>query len=1059
MPKWSLAQSNAINHVGKNIVVSASAGSGKTAVLTARMVKRITQDRISVDKLLAMTFTDAAAAEMKNRLYSGLNEVLLTTDDEELKTYCINQCTLLSDAMICTIHSFCLNVISENYFVLHLSNNQISHIFSDEEMRVIQNEAMEYTLSTLKQKNAALFNHVSNYFDNRPDSFENLKAALIKISNAALNQSDIEAFFDNILTKAIKNHYELDPLIKEYLFLGIMIDIVAIKERLNEILQLYSSEGVEDAVLQNVELKLKHIAVIVEAINNENYREFIRTLHGLAKVKSITSKEKKADYVNKKITVVNKRLQKLIAQYFEEDTLLNDNKDLYPIVEFLVKGSRLYLNNLDIIKKQNEGINFSDMEQLAYKILLANDNQVAKKYQERFDEILVDEFQDTNEFQNAMIELISRGNNLFRVGDIKQSIYRFRGAKPAIMSSLMKRNDEHNELIVLGHNYRSNKSVVEFNNALFNKMMNIPYLNNEFSDYDHAEIGTLAQDDHYALPVEFIKIIDDEDQETSDVKQIRANALILAQKILDLKHTSEFVRWSDYCVLVRSHELKKDLCYVFDELNIPYSTTVNSGLYNAYAVQICISYLQMLVDNTSDIDTVAVLSNLYLYQDEDLVTLRFNKNKRSYFNTVTEIDKKFEQDYINIKNCYHNLGIAATVNEILKINDFYWLKTNNQERANIDLFMQRVISFEESSSNLTIFLQQIQNSLDVKSNTAVSASKNEDVVQITTVHQSKGLQYPVVFFWSNNRTTINETRENVLVDDLLGLGLSHLRFPYRYKRDTLTQLAIKTKVTLEEFEENVRLYYVALTRAQKLALIVGSVSDSYSPDPLSLTTFFDKKGSTDLILSSMSEINTNAYCETTIQSNYTSSHQAQKQPLATYAIPSYTYKRPSNNLKLSSPSLLKQKRFQPLNYKTTSGSDYGTRIHKLIELLPTLPWTKDLILSIDNSCKDYDIQRLLNLAKQPLFIKCYQGIVEKEFSFAVENNDEIIHGYIDFISILEEEVIIIDFKSDVVDTVETLRISYLDQMQAYSTSIKLVYPNKKITVYLYSLRLDQFIAI
>ncbi len=1060
MPNWSESQIRAINNVGKNIVVSASAGSGKTAVLTARMVKRITQDRIPVNKLLAMTFTDAAASEMKNRLYNGLNEIIVTTNDEELKQYCIEQCATLKNAMICTIHSFCLSVIQENYFVINLSANLIKHIFSDEEMQLIQDEAIDKTLDDLISKDANAFNIVSSYFDSRFDSFENLKKTIIKISNVALNQQDKNQFFKLILDKAKLNNYnQLDPEISHYLFIRFNIEIQQIKDELEDCYNVAVIEQAEDTVLNNLTLKINHINNILDAVNTHNYRQFIHRLHSFAQVKSINTKIESAKIINKRISALNKTLQKMIAENFDEETFAKDNHFLYPIVQFLVESCNNYLINLDEIKLFYRGINFSDMEHIAYKILIANNYEVAKKYQKRFDEILVDEFQDTNDFQNSMIEMISRGNNIFRVGDIKQSIYRFRGAKPQIMNSLMKCNDETNEVIVLHHNYRSNKSIVEFNNLLFQQLMNISSLNNEFTDNDLAQVGLSSQDDNYSLPVQFIKVLKTKDSSDDNVKQVKANALILANKILDMINTTEFNKWSDYCILVRSHETKNDIRYVFDSLNIPYTTTVNSGLYNTFAVRICLSYLRLIVDYSNDIACVSVLTGLYNYSDEQLAKIHLTRNKSSFFKTVCLLDEQFKNSFEHIRQTSIEFGISSTIKEIIKINGFYWNHLNNQERANVDLFIQRVLNFETDNSNISIFLTQVDSSLDTKSSTAVSASKNDNVVQITTIHQSKGLQFPVVFFWSSSRTTINDDKESCLVDDKLGLGLHHIELPYRYKRPTLQQLAIKTKNTLEEFAENVRLYYVALTRAQKLGIILDSVSEDYMPSNLSLATFFKKKGSTDLILSTMNSISTVSYEEIFIDDSYSSSYVSKNEPQFSYQIPFYKHLHFNQETELSTPSNVKSSPLNTLHYNANKGSQYGTKLHKYIEVLPDKLWNEQLIKEVINEINQSDLQALLRLNQQPLFIEANKGKVTKEFAFAVKSETTITHGYIDFISIFDDKVLIIDFKSDSIKSSSELVEKYREQLNSYKECVRIIFPNKAVETYLYSFSINQFIQI
>ena len=248
MPEWSAAQKEAINSTGNNIVVSASAGSGKTAVLTARMVKRIAQDRIPVERLLAMTFTDAAASEMKNRLYAGLDEEKEKTEDEELKEYLQQQCALMGSAKICTIHSFCLDVIKENYFMIGLSLNQIAHIFSEDEMQMIKNEVMEKTLQIMAQKDEKQFDCAANYFSGRPDDFKPLRETIEKIVNTALNLPDPEPFFDNALKKyqPLKSFDEMDSEIMDYVFIKLKLEANELSSQLKRLIEICVAEQLDE---------------------------------------------------------------------------------------------------------------------------------------------------------------------------------------------------------------------------------------------------------------------------------------------------------------------------------------------------------------------------------------------------------------------------------------------------------------------------------------------------------------------------------------------------------------------------------------------------------------------------------------------------------------------------------------------------------------------------------------------------------------------------------------------------------------------------------------------
>lgn len=1055
MPIWSAAQKEAIDSVEKNIVVSASAGSGKTAVLTARMVKRIAQDRIPVENLLAMTFTDAAASEMKNRLHAGLDKEKEETTDEELKEYLTQQCAMMGSAKICTIHSFCLDVIKENYFVIGLSPNRIAHIFSEDEMIAIKQRVMKEVFQFMAKDDLEEFKEVAAYFSSRPDDFTALKDTIEKIVNAASNFPDPEPFFNNILMKyrPIQRFSEMDDEIMNYVFLKISIEANQIVNDLNELQNICNYVGADDEACEQVKLKLEKLNMIFEAIQHRDYPECVRIIRNSATSPLKNLKDEDYKRIRKSI---NDRFQKMVENYFDADELFYDNEHLFNIVEFLVFASKLYIELLEEAKKEAEGLDFSDMEHLAYKILSAQDGLVAKKYQRRFDEILVDEFQDTNEFQNAMIEMISRGNNIFRVGDIKQSIYRFRGAKPQIMADLMK-DEENSKTIVLRHNYRSNRSVVEFNNVLFNLLMNVNGLNNEFTEDDFAQIGTPSQDDQGAYPVEFLEIHSmDEKNKDERMKEVSPKARVLANKILDMKNTTEFTHWRDYCVLVRSHAIKDEIRFVFDQMNIPYTTTLKTGFYKAPSIVVLVAWLKLLIDCSDDISCITVLTGVYGYSDEDCALYQLERNRNTFFHAVASKDEKFKNDYELLKKCERKEGFCAALRKMLQINDFYWKQLDNQERANVDLFMSKAIDAEEVSGNLESFLIQIEACLDQPSSTAISASRNDDVVQITTIHQSKGLQYPVVFFWSGSRTVINDEINACMVDEKLGLGLFHVSKPYRFKRATLQRMAISMKNALEEFEENVRLYYVALTRAQKVGIILDKISSDYVESSLSLSTFFNKKGSTDLILSAL-KYEENILKRTLVPDDYQSQYKAEQKEVVYQELPVYKQKNEAVEYSFETPSSLEERALMPLTFRVFNGTQRGSRMHKAVEKLSSSAWTMDKIKEVCPELRKDEVQQLYELGNNDLFIALNNQEVKKEFSFAIKKEEKIVHGFVDFLAVDEDCFTVVDFKSDRNATEEELIERYSAQLVAYEENLKVLYPNKQSRKMIYSFSLGKFI--
>ncbi|MBR5207950.1 MAG: UvrD-helicase domain-containing protein, partial [Erysipelotrichaceae bacterium] len=467
-------------------------------------------------------------------------------------------------------------------------------------------------------------------------------------------------------------------------------------------------------------------------------------------------------------------------------------------------------------------------------------------------DILVDEFQDTNDVQNTIIELISRGNNIFRVGDIKQSIYRFRGARPQIMRDLILTTDGSQEIIFLSENYRSCKSIVEFNNYLFDVLMNIHGLSQSYTDSDWVSIGTTGQDDHNEFPVEFHALSYTKTEEDEDLGDLKAD--YISRQILSMRQSTQFTKWSDYCVLVRSHAVKDKLRYSFDKYGIPNSMAVKSGFYKSVSLQEIIAFFKLLNNPHDDLSMVTLLtSSMFKMSFEMCSKIRIENRNRSYYDALKALKSDIIEHYHHVKETYHQSGLFYAFKAMMEINDYYFM-LSVQEKTNLDLFADRIYDFEQKNGSSLIqylnFLAQIE---DQPTSEAISSSTLDDVVRIMTVHQSKGLQFPVVFFWSTSGTRIMDNLEKCMIDSQLGLGLMHLSQPYRIKRPTLQRMALEHKNTLEEFEENIRLLYVATTRPQKKLIMVDQVKDTYQTSAANLAMLSAKRGFTDMLLSGMEQ--------------------------------------------------------------------------------------------------------------------------------------------------------------------------------------------------------------
>ena len=1054
--RWSPNQQKAIDTIGRNVVVSASAGAGKTAVLTARLTKRVAKDHVPVTSILAMTFTEAAAAEMKNRLFSSLSKLLQDEQDETQRQYLLDQLVLLGSAHVSTIHSFCLSLIKENYFMINLDPKTASNILSDDECAQLKEVAWNKAFDTMLKTKENAFIELCDYFSGRSDDYESLKSSALKLALVLSESEDCEETtlrFKDYL-KPVRTLSEIHPEMMDAFMEACRSYALCIENALDEALELIEKNHFKvDAFESSVRLRKDKLVPLQDALAEKNYTEIYRIIRNSCESPlGRVTKEEDLKPVRKKIMEL---CNEAVGFLIPEDQLIRSINEMVSHGHTLIDLAGLINQNYAQEKLNRQAMDFSDMEQFALKILLADNKRTAKKIQRQFIDILVDEFQDTNDVQNTIIELISRGNNIFRVGDIKQSIYRFRGARPQIMRDLIQTTDGSQEIIFLSENYRSCKSIVEFNNYLFDVLMNIHGLSQSYTDSDWVSIGTDGQDDHNEYPVEFHALSYVKTEEDEDLGDLKAD--YISRQILSMKQNTKFTKWSDYCVLVRSHAVKDKLRYSFDKYGIPNSMAVKSGFYKSVSLQEIIAFFRLLNNPHDDLSMVTLMtSSMFKMSFETCSKIRIENRNRSYYDALSALNSDILEHYNHVKDRYHSSGLFHAFKAMMEINDYYFMLPV-QEKTNLDLFADRLYDFEQKNgSSLIQYLNFIAQIEDQPTSEAISSSTLDDVVRIMTVHQSKGLQFPVVFFWSTSGTHIMDNLEKCMIDSKLGLGMMHLSQPYRIKRPTLQRMALVHRNNMEEYEENIRLLYVATTRPQTKLIIVDQVKDNYQTSPVNLAMISAHKGFSDMLLSGMEQFTGyHRVLPIVVTAEKASGHHIAH--TAHTEIIRYTQHILSSEI--HTPSSLEERKLPELNLSGYHANIRGTQLHELVEHLPCAPWTMQQIQELAPDLHQSDVHKMLKLGNNDLFLSLQSQIIHKEYSFIVRDGSSISHGFIDYLAVSDDAVTLIDFKSDRHVTDELLKDRYSGQVNAYISALHQLYPNHTIEAYIYSFDLNQMIKM
>ena len=1037
--RFNEEQLEAINTIGTNILVSASAGAGKTSVLVQRLLKRCLEDKVSLNKIVALTFTDAAAAEMKKRLSSNLNK--LYQDENSDKAYIKQQLVYLTDADITTIDAYCLKIVKKYYYAIGLDPKLADNILDDSILNNIKEQAFHDGLNIMLEKYPEDTTTLLKHFSSRPEDISSLFNTTIAIINSANSTSDSKKFLDKILndSKIIRTLNDLNPTILNGFFEYLFNQLTMIEDNLMILSSSLGLQEEDEKYLNSINLKLEYLPQLYEYLNNHNYDTFNMQFKNFS-TKAIQLPRKEFKYekdIKKKIV---DREKKLLEILYSSETFIKNHNDLTNIYNTLINLVIITMENIKVLKTDIQGMDFEDMEHYALNILKANDNLIAKQLQNTYEEIMVDEFQDTNEIQNDIINLISNGHNAFRVGDVKQSIYRFRKAKPSLMRDLS--HDENTKQINLSYNYRSKENIVEFNNCLYDVCMNIPGLEDTYKSQDNVKVGVDAQKETLDDSINFYTL---KSQEGINNKVLKAD--FIARKILTLKNQDPTSKYKDYVVLLRTHDDKKYLKDAFEKYHLPYNVDAKDNFYASLLCLMILSYLKLII-HINNQDLISVLKNFYDMNSDDLAII----SKQDIYTYLQDTNHPLINDLNNLKDIYNNKGLIELLNALCNIQDFYENRLNNKEKTNFDQLFNIALNFNKQANSLAKFIYEIENGSETKTKEVTSISLDEDVIRAITIHQSKGLQYKTVFIWSTSQSRNNELKNEHLIDTDLGLALKPLELPKRIRQTTIEYLVINEKLNKEELEENTRLLYVATTRAQNRMYFVDVV-DEIKDTKMNYETLCERKGISGTILSSISD---NPYINIKEDDVKKISFETPKSKTNTLQTIKHYHSIDINTFKVISPSNTHESTLLTIK-PTLNRFSRGTTIHNILEELPIRKWTMDDLKPYN--LNPNDINHLLVFNNSSLFAQTENYQVYKEYPFIYKDNTQVINGTMDLLMINDSEIIIVDYKTNRNTTKEELINLYSPQLDIYAKVMHESYPNHKISKYIYAFELDEAIIL
>lgn len=885
--KWTEEQQKAIETRKCNLLIAAAAGSGKTAVLVERIIRIITNEEspVDIDRLLVVTFTSAAASEMRERIASAITKALEKIPNSRNLQ---KQLTLLSRANITTMHSFCLDVIKNNFHIIDL--DPAFRILDETEGMLLRSEVLEELFEDKYENDDKEFlDLVEAYSDSKSD--DKLKDIVLDLYKFSMSGPWPQRWLrDKSEEFNISTIEELDKSSWMKVFIeNLVIELQGLISMEEKALELCGeTSGLEPYIdtfrddITMLQMIYEHLGTGVENIYNR------LSSASFSKLKTVRKANVSDENVQSRVKAirddVKKKINKLRDEIFSmtPDEMLHSVKASYPYMKTLSNLVIEFQDKFSNAKKERGALDFNDLEHLCLKILTSENSGVADNFKEYFDEVLVDEYQDSNAVQEAIIDLVSRkysdNPNVFMVGDVKQSIYRFRQAKPELFLekyNTYSKEQGKNIKIQLYKNFRSRDEVIKGVNYIFKEIMSRVVGELEYTDEEALNLGASyreAEEDNYVVGGKIeLNILDKSTEveeeilidEEEDLGAINLEARIVANRIKELlsnkdgkvfkvldKGTGEYrpVTYKDIVILLRA---TKNWSEVFlDELGaegIPVYADTGSGYFESIEIRTIMSLLKVIDNPMQDIPLIALLrSPIMSFSAEDLTNIRLvDKDKYFYENIISISNEEFDCEKELVEKCnifLERLNVWRKKSIYTPIDEFIWyLYTDTAyygyvgampngvlRQANLRILFQRAKQYEQTSFkglfNFINFINKLRKSSGDMGSAKV-LGENEDVVRIMSIHKSKGLEFPVVFVCgSGKQFNLMDLNNNILYHEELGFGPELVDLDKRVSYPTLPKEAIKQRIRLETLSEEVRILYVAFTRAKEKLIITGAVN-------------------------------------------------------------------------------------------------------------------------------------------------------------------------------------------------------------------------------------------
>ena len=1136
--KWTEMQKKAIDTRGKNILVSAAAGSGKTAVLTQRIINLVIEEKLDITSMLVLTFTNAAANEMKSRIQKKMYDYLSENkNDKHIK----KQISLISSASISTMHAFCINVLRENFDILGIDPSFV--IGNESTISILKDEAIQEVLDERFENDDLELFVLEDIYSSRYDDTNLIN---IVYSIYRYIQSKKEPF--EWLYNQVEKYNSFDDIKNNEYFLQIKQEILEVLDELIQKCELAVNYSKDIAYYGTLSQDLEILQNLKIHLVNNGYDYFVDEIRNI-KLSKLATKKKDDDITKVEVvknirdTIIKKGIDNLKEYKIKSEQYIQDMKQCYPILKYLCKLVEDFDNRYNEKKLEKNIFDFNDLEQLTLK-LLKND-RVRENIKSKYKYIFYDEYQDSNEVHNSIIQSISQKDNLFFVGDVKQSIYGFRLADPSIFMQKYEsyKKDDNSIKIDLSSNFRSTKQILDFCNKIFEII-----INEQTSSMKYDEDAKLISNDKYCYNQEHIQInLLDRDSEIEDdialdLQKDDIMAQVTAKQILEIMNKDKSIKFSDIAVLKRSFSNSiSSYQKAFRKYNIPVFIDYSSAIFEVLEVSIFIDLLNIIDNIRQDIPLISVMmSNIGGFTIQEITQIKSYDIKTKYFHQIllkyaNDEEKKDDglskkvSKFINKIANYTRLERYMRLDEFVefvmidsKYKDYVLsMKSGDMRFQNLSIVTEKAREFmQNENKSLFNFLTYINSILKNKSDKEEpqKISENQNVVRIMSIHKSKGLEFPIVILNDiDKKFNTIDTKKQIVLESNFGIGVDYVNLQEDYYTKTLAKRCIINKIQKNNLAEEIRILYVALTRAKKVLFLntfttsttrknIGLIEKGiFTQNIMSINNYRDF-----ILYALQNDIKNNNYNELYCINNidvryylkddieYENMEKSFYEKVKSIDISddyvdyfnrkySFDYKYKDDikkEIKLSVTDISKEKN----RYKIEKMIKYSDYINKSNFTSDKIGILNHLFLQYIDFTKSYDIDilkeqlenmvelefitkeeaQVINLEDMLRFLNSDIGCrlkkakkIYKEESFITNYNGSILSGVVDLFFLEEDGIVLIDYKTDHIlkESINDRALYYKNQIELYKEAIQSSFDMIVKESYIYFLSVGEKVKI